>query len=212
MVAGAIGYIYQDMTTPPKPAPPPAKLTATATIVPMGPRATAPRDHLIEVIVDSSDKKADTSSVAGVARLSLDAFPPSPGWPDRRRFDGAQASVVCFGRPADASVEELRRALAEAGCRVILRETRECAEPSCATETMMEWNRPSLVPRGWFTSGICGRHDYRACPGCKSVYTFTSTNCGDHAPSVHCQVCGSVMIEWGSSKVWEAQLVTRGAP
>jgi len=29
------------------------------------------------------------------------------------------------------------------------------------------------------------------------------------APAVHCEVCGQVLIEWGSSKVWIAQLVAR---
>ena len=38
---------------------------------------------------------------------------------------------------------------------------------------------------------------------------LASTNAAGQAPAVHCEVCGQVLIEWGSSKVWIAQLVAK---
>jgi hypothetical protein len=75
---------------------------------------------------------------------------------------------------------------------------------------MVGWNRSSDVPPTWYSQRICGKHNYRTCTKCKSVYVLTSTNAAGQAPSVHCEVCGAVIIEWGSSKVWKAELVTRG--
>jgi hypothetical protein len=39
---------------------------------------------------------------------------------------------------------------------------------------------------------------------------MTSTNSDGQAPSVHCTVCGAIMVEWGSSKLWVLELMTRG--
>jgi hypothetical protein len=208
-----------------------AKPTATATIEPMGPRTKVPRDHSIKVVVKLSArdaKYADKGYAAGVARMALRGFPPVQGAADRRGFgdlsepatrtrSGApssvvvavEGSVVWSGRPEDDSIEGLRAALLGEGYRVDLRERRECSEPECSTFAMVAWNRPSDVPSHWYSSTVCGKHDYRACAKCKSVYVMTSTNAAGQAPSLHCEVCGDIMVGWGRSKIWSAELVTR---
>src|SRR5437868_6594286 len=50
---------------------------------------------------------------------------------------------------------------------------------------------------------------YVICAMGGSLYRMSSTNSVGQAPSVHCGVCGGVLIEWGSSKVWSAELVHR---
>jgi hypothetical protein len=209
-----------------------SKPTATATIEPMGHRATVPRNHLINITLKLTPidaKHADKEYVASVARRSLEGFPPANGQPDRRRFGDVSVSgkvgksggvsnvVVCVegsvvwpGRPGDDPVERLRAVLLAEGYRVAVREKRECAESECTTEAMVEWNRPSDLPSGWYSNLICGKHNYRTCSKCKSIYVLTSTSSAGQAPSVHCGVCGEVMIEWGSSKMWNAELITRG--
>ena len=32
------------------------------------------------------------------------------------------------------------------------------------------------------------------------------------AAAVHCEVCATVLVEWGGSKSWTAELVARGRP
>jgi len=123
---------------------------------------------------------------------------------------GVEASAIATGRPSVEAVEQLRVILSEKGYAVTLRERRECSEASCAAEAAVEWNRPDHVPSGWFSALVCGRHDYRACTKCRSIYRLTSTNAAGQAPSVHCEICGAVLVEWGSSKVWDAQLVKDG--
>jgi hypothetical protein len=186
------------------------KPTATATITPMSRRAAAVRNHLIELVVNLSDddtKYGDEEYVAGVAREALSAFPSALWGPSRRSID---ASVVSQGRPADDRVDQLRRVLEDAGYRLVVRERRECAEPTCETGAMIDWNRLSQVPPGWFSNLLCGAHHYRQCSCCRSTYRMSSTNAVDPAPSVRCQVCGLMMVEWGGSKIWEAELVTAG--
>jgi hypothetical protein len=207
------------------------RLTARVTIEPSGPRTTGPREYSIKVMLNLSPvepKYADRGYVGGVARRALAGFSPAGGELDRHAFSevlastngkagavatevvGVEGSVVWPEKPAIGSVEQLRDVLLAEGYRVAAREVRECAEPRCAAEALVDWNSPSAVPAGWFSSVVCGKHNYRACSACKSTYVMTSTSSVGQAPSVHCGVCGVVLIEWGSSKVWNADLVTRG--
>ena len=39
---------------------------------------------------------------------------------------------------------------------------------------------------------------------------MSSANVSGQATAVHCEVCGGVLVEWGASKVWTAELVRRG--
>jgi hypothetical protein len=208
-----------------------AKPTATATIEPLGLRATVPREHSVNVTINLSEPKtkyANREFVARLASKSLEGFLPTPGQADRRRFSdltvshraktgevstvvvGVEGSLVCTERPGDDSVEFLHAALVAAGYRVVVEERRQCGEPDCITDAMVGWNHLSTVPSGWFSNLICGRHHYRACSTCDSLYRLSSEASSLHAPSVHCEVCGVVLIEWGGTKTWYAELVARG--
>jgi hypothetical protein len=207
------------------------KPIATVTIEPIGSRTATPREHSINVMLKlsaSSPKYADKGLVATVAGKALAGFAPAHGEPDRRRVGdvtvtakagkagivsnviGVEGTAVWPERPGEDTVDNLRDALLREGYRVAVREKRECGEPSCKVFVMLDWNRPSEMPSGWHTNLVCGAHNYRTCTQCKSMYVLSSTNAAGQAPSVHCEVCGLVMIEWGSSKVWTAELVTRG--
>jgi hypothetical protein len=208
------------------------KPNATATIEPMGQRGSSPREHLIKVVISITGmegKYADKAFVGELARRSLGDFPPGEGERDRREYGdvsassragkggtvasvvvGVEGSVIWRGRPTDTSVETLRAALLGEGYRTDIRERRECGEAGCMTSAMVEWNKPLIVPAGWYSNELCGGHNYRTCRSCKSIYRLTATNNAGQAPSVHCEVCGGVLVEWGSSKVWTAELVKRG--
>jgi hypothetical protein len=209
-----------------------AKPTAVATIDPLGRRTQAPRDHSITLTIKLStidSMHADQHTVARVVRQSLAVFAPPDGQPGQQKISemvlsrpdakhgsdsrvvvGVEGAAISNGRPARAAVDALRAVLMDAGYRVTIKERRECAEPECLVDVMVDWDRSTSVPTGWFSEAICGRHGYRACPTCGSLYTLTSENSSVAAPSVHCVVCGAVMIEWGGSKTWSAELVTRG--
>lgn len=206
-----------------------ARPTAAATVELRGLRSKVPRDHLVKLTIDlrSSDgKHADAPYTLGVARKALGGFSPVGDQPDRRQFDpiaakihkpgavaaiiGVEASVIWAGRPGDDSIQELRAALNAEGYKVTVRETRECSEADCSSDALVDWNRPLQVPPGWYSSLICGKHDYKSCSRCKSIYLMTCTNSSGQSPSLRCEVCGMMIIEWGSTKLWSAQLVTRG--
>jgi predicted Zn finger-like uncharacterized protein len=207
-----------------------AKATASATIEAIGSRMALPRNHSIKVALRLSSgdaRHADKAHLRDAARRSLDGFPPARDQPDRREYGdlaltgewnkngsasvvvGVEGSVVWPGRPADAAVEQLRASLVADGYRVTVRERRECAEAACSGFAMVGWNQPTQIPAGWYTQSICGKHNYKACPRCRSTYVMTSSSSAGQAPSVRCQVCGEIMVAWGSSKVWEAQLISR---
>lgn len=207
-----------------------AKPAATVTVEPTAARASALREHAITLKLELGNQRqlADKEHLLLVARRALDGFAPAAGESDRRRFGevvatttsrktGPQTVVVaiegsarCKGRPSDDVVTAVRDRVAREGYRVAVRETRACSAPECRVEAFVEWERADEVPRGWHSSTICGGHNYRTCARCKTIYALTSTNSVGPAPSVHCEVCGLVLVEWGSSKVWTAQLVTRG--
>lgn len=212
------------------------KQTATVTIEPVGPRSSLPRDHSIKVAIGvgfaaGEGKGPDTVRASRVARTSLAAFPPAAGEPDRRKFIdvaetrrsgragpivsvvvGVEGSVVWPSRPEEDSIADIRDVLLGEGYRVLVREKRECAEPACKIEALVEWNQTTTVPPGWYSYRVCGRHNYRTCTKCKSVFVLTSSNFVGQAPSVHCKVCGWILVEWGSSKLWKADLISRGEP
>lgn len=206
---------------------PPAKLPATVTIEPVGCRTTLPRNHLVRITIplrSIEDKYADKNYIARIVRKSLAGFLPAVGEQDRRevidltvsnksgktRVTGVEGSVVWPKRPSDDSITILRAALLGEGYHVTVREKRECAQSSCSADAMVDWNRKSDVPSGWYSELICERHNHRTCSKCGSTYVLTSTNSAGQAPSVRCGVCGVVMVEWGSSKIWDAELVMRG--
>ncbi len=205
---------------------PPAKVS----IDPMGRATAGVRDHLVTVTLElgpAEPRFADKGVAAAVARRSLEGYVPTDG-PDTRKLReltqpsrakagvvtnvvvGVEASVVWAGRPDDAAMELVRTTLTGEGYRVQLRERRECTEGICSTDVVIAWAQPDDVPTGWFSHSVCGRHFYRRCAKCKSVYRLTSMNAAGQGPSVKCQVCDQILVEWGSSKIWDAELVTRG--
>ena len=202
--------------------------TATVTITPMGRHTAFPRDHLIEVMINLGEGTtpfADKGYVAAVVRKSLASFPAASATKignvsvsKKGKHNegvistviGVEGSAVSHGRPENDAVEQLRAALLDAEYNAVIREKRECGEPGCPVGVMVDWNRPAKVPSGWYSNQVCGRHNYRQCPQCNSVYLMTHTSSAGQAPAVHCEVCGIVLFEWGSSKVWHAELVTRG--
>jgi len=209
------------------------RAVAAATIEPMGSKvgATARREHLVKVVVElnqSDAKNADRTEVAAMASRALVAYAPKAGEVDRRTTQdvtstrrsktgvmssvviAVEASVVWTGRPTAASVDALSATLLREGYRVVVRERRECRQAACATEAIVEWNQLEEVPLGWCNNQICGLHCFKSCGNCKSVYLCTALNAAGKAPSVYCAVCEAVLIEWGASKVWTAELVTRG--
>jgi hypothetical protein len=93
------------------------------------------------------------------------------------------------------------------GYRVTARERRECSRAGCPTDVLVDWNHTADVPAGWYTSTVCGKHNFKTCPGCASVYQMASTNSVGQAASVACQVCGTLLVSWGGSKNWSAVLV-----
>jgi hypothetical protein len=210
-----------------------SKPVATATIEPIGPRRESPRDHSILITLalgTSAEKYGDRAHVAAVAREALAGFSRGEGAPDARRVSdvattrrttkagmpvltrtvvGIEASTTSAGRPPAAAVATLRKVLEEDGYRVAVRAERGCAESGCNAHVMLEWDHASEVPPRWHSATICGAHDYRVCPRCKSTHALSCVNAAGQAPSVHCEVCGQVLVEWGASKVWTATLVKR---
>jgi len=217
-------------------ATPSPKQTATVTIEPLGPRSTGLRDHSLKVAIglgadEAKGKIPDTTRAARAARASLASFSPAPGEPDGRKYVevstarkssrggpitrvvvGVEGSVICSRRPERESIEEICAVLAREGYRVEVRELRECAEPDCKIAATVDWNHAGAIPPGWYSERVCGRHNYRACPKCKSLFVLTSSNFAGPAPSLHCEVCGGILIEWGSSKLWVATLLERVEP
>jgi hypothetical protein len=207
------------------------KKTATVTIEPIGPRSTGARDHSIKVAIGlgaGGGDDTDTERASRVARKSLAPFPPPRGEPDGRKVAGVsvsrkagrgapvtsvvvavEGSVVWPSRPEESSVADVRTMLLGEGYRVLIREKRECAEPACHVEAVVEWNETTAVPSGWYSELVCGRHSYRTCQKCGSTFRMMSSNFVGPAPSLHCEVCGWILVEWGSSKLWIAELVTR---
>jgi hypothetical protein len=208
-----------------------ARPAALAVIQPIGSRSHQPREHSLTVTLGLSNSEArfaDREAAGDVLRRSLEGFAPAEGEDDRRAFhevtlpgrrrgvDSLQAGVVVsvegcaefVGRPALATIEGVRRRLEAEGYRVVIRERRECSELTCRSEVLLDWEE-NLPPIGWFSSAICGNHDYRTCATCKSVYLLHAGEAAEQATALPCEVCGALLVSWGGSKVVTAELVLR---
>jgi hypothetical protein len=211
-------------TSPPN-RPPGAAARATAGVsIEARMRPPALQEHVITLNIDlggPEPKHQDKVRVMALTREAFAMFAPVDGARDLRRFSdvfqrpggpvtGVDASVVQDARPTVAAIDALRAILIAEGYRVTVREARPCGHPGCGAEAVVDWNRPTLVPPGWFNHATCGKHQYRTCTACRSTYLMTSENTAGQAPSVRCEVCGAMMIEWGGTKLWHAELVSRG--
>ncbi len=193
--------------------------TASANIEPIELRGREPRRYSARLRIEMNrfgDKFADRSYVVGAADRALTELRAGT---DTKYTDvlggkdkviGIEASAVLSARPDVEAIGRMREALAGAGYDVLVLEQRECTDSDCAASAPMDTARPNAAPVGWFSAETCGKHGYRACGSCNSVYVMTSSNAGGQAPSIHCEVCGAILVEWGGTKLWTADLVTRG--
>jgi hypothetical protein len=218
--------------TPVEPEVPatPSRPMATATVGPARPRGGGSL-HTVELVLElSGAKKTNLEQTMEIAQRALAGFAPAEGATDRRTFQalsssrrgaggavdtrivGVEGKAMWPDRPARELLEQLCTVLGESGYRVVVKERRECSEKGCTSDAMADWSKPGEVPSSWFTSNICGKHSFKQCAKCKSVYRLSCDNAAGQSPSVHCEVCANVLIEWGSSKRWYAELVSRGEP
>jgi len=219
-------------TPPATPNTTPSVTRPTAKVIfePTGPRAKAPRDYSmkIEIALSTlSPKHGDKAQVTSVIHRAMRTLSPTD--PSECRIEelvtrgktakdgtvakiviGVEGSVTLTGRPSEEGVAALRAALIEDGYRVATQERRSCAEPGCPSDALTDWGRPTDVPATWYSDLICGRHDYKSCVACSSIYVMFSSSSSGQAPSLHCEVCGAIMVEWGGSKAWDARLVKSG--
>jgi hypothetical protein len=198
-----------------------AKPTASATVESIGPPAGGARRCAVRLVLrfnDADPKFTDRSWMSELARSALVALSATvheaPTFADALGKAGGSAlglevHVVYAAKPP--SLDPLRQVLLAAGYEVDAREVRECGEAGCATNTVVDSARAAEVPAGWFGTEVCGRHGYKLCPACSSTYAMSSSNANNSAPSVHCEVCGGILVEWGGTKLWTAELVKRAA-
>ncbi len=215
----------------PKPAPkapppprPPSKPVANLTVAPFGRSKRTPRDYQIKLAIDltgSEPRFADRHLVLETLQGIFAGIVVKDGEPDPCQFSNVsarpggpvvavEATASSSGRPHGALVEDIRSRASQQGYRVNARETRECTHANCGATVVIPWTHTVEVAPGWYRETICGKHQYRTCAGCQSVYIMSSVSAVGQAPSVRCQVCGDVLVAWGSSKEWHAQLVSSG--
>jgi hypothetical protein len=194
--------------------------TASATIEPVGQRTSAPRAHTVRLYLPLSnfeEQLADRRAVLGFAEAALRALDASgaPSYFDvlsREKLVAIDVASSLADAPGAGAMERMRQALADAGYRVSMRAVRECADDGCTTTMLADPARLEAVPSGWHSATVCGKHGYRCCSGCGSLYVMMSAPANGPAAALHCEVCAAVLVEWGASKSWSAELVTRGRP
>jgi hypothetical protein len=203
-----------DRARSPEPRP-----TATLAIEPLGPRTGGTRSHAARLYLPLSsfdDRLSDRRSVLGFADAAwraLDDDGNAPSLSDvvaREKIVGIEAAFITDGTPSAEALARLRQSLADSGYFVSVRVVRECTDDGCTTTTSVDPTRSETVPYGWHSATVCGRHGYRSCSGCDSLYVMSSSSSAGPAPAVHCEVCANVLVEWGGSKRWTAELVKRG--
>jgi hypothetical protein len=195
--------------------------TATANLEPVGLRGDTPRRYAVRLRLPLSNFDARLANRGGVTSVAQSALAPlghgvaasvSDVVGTKDRLIAIEAAIVHSDRLDAEAIGRLRETLSSAGYNVAIRELRECGNDACAMTAPMDASRRDAAPAGWFSAEVCGRHGFRSCVACKSVYLMTSTNAAGQAPSVHCEVCGAILVEWGGTKLWTVELVTRGGP
>jgi hypothetical protein len=200
-----------ERTRPPEPRP-----TATVTMEPLDSRSGSPRSFATRLYLPLSTfdpRLADRRSVLGIADAAVRAIDgvEVPNLSDvvaREKVVGIEATFTVDD--VAGAIARLRQALSDSGYFVSMRLLRECADDGCTTTTSLDPTRSDSVPYGWYSTTVCGRHGYRSCAGCDSLYVMSSSSAAGQAAAVHCEVCDTVLVEWGGSKRWTAELVTRG--
>ena len=183
---------------------------ALVTIEPRGPKTTADRQYLVRFTLelDVASEKATVLALAHAAMEPLAALGAECAFGElaiKTKITSIEARASLAAAPSEELIQQLRAALSAAGYTVGITELRECDE--CLASVMAPWTQAATPPTGWHTRSICGKHQYKSCVQCGSVYVMSSTNASGPAPSLHCEVCHSVMVEWGGTKLWFAELV-----
>jgi hypothetical protein len=189
-----------------------------AMIEPSGPKTNGRCAHVLHLRLEMSAadiKRGGTAYVTSLAREALTGFVDGgectfaevPAKKPGGKITAIEGTLALSARPGDDAFGHLSATLRVAGYNVTIQETRECEEAGCSSRVAIAWNRPSSIPSGWYDRTICGKHGYKRCSGCSSTYAMSSSNASGQAPSLHCEICGTILVEWGGTKVWVAELV-----
>ncbi|HEX9100942.1 MAG TPA: hypothetical protein VF997_01995 [Polyangia bacterium] len=183
------------------------------TVEPRGPKAAAGRQYQVRFTLELEHERDKVQALS----VAHDAMAPMAAQPGaecafgelaiKTKTTSIEARAAIRQTPSETVMQELRATLSGAGYTVSVTELRECDE--CLASVMVPWNQRDTPPTGWHSSSICGKHHYRSCGNCGSVYVMSSSNASGPAPSLHCEVCNTIMVEWGGTKVWLAELVTK---
>jgi hypothetical protein len=186
---------------------------AIVTVEPRGPKSAGGRQYQVRFTleVDGAIEKAQALVLANDAMAPLAALPGSEcafgELAIKTKTTQIEARAAVTDGPTEELMVTLRSTLSTAGYTVSVTELRECDE--CLSSVMVPWGQLGAAPTGWHSGTICGKHQYRSCASCASVYVMSSTNASGPAPSLHCEVCNTILVEWGGTKVWFAELVKR---
>ncbi|HWE31757.1 MAG TPA: hypothetical protein VHB97_27340 [Polyangia bacterium] len=185
---------------------------ALVTIEPRGPKTTADRQYLVRFTLelDAAVEKTAVLTLANAAMAPLAALGAECAFGElaiKTKTTSIEARAALAAAPTDELIQTLRATLSAAGYTVGITAMRECNE--CLASVMVPWNQADTPPPGWHAVDICGKHQYKSCGACGSIYVMSSTNASGPAPSLHCEVCNTIMVEWGGTKVWFAELVSR---
>jgi predicted Zn finger-like uncharacterized protein len=194
-----------------------ARAFGVATFEPAGPKSPSGA-YSVRLVLEANPAAAaaDPDEVTDVVRAALAALSgvAAPVAVDvnrdkRGKVASSEATTIVLARPGDDAIDGLRAALRSRDYEVSIKELRGCAHPGCLATVTMPWAQPTAVPHGWYSSALCGKHQYKRCAQCDAQYFMSSSNSGSYAPSVRCEVCGSVMIEPGGTKLWFAELLAK---
>jgi hypothetical protein len=188
---------------------------ATVTIEPRGPKSTERRQYQVRFTLEVDGLPAsERPLVLDVAKIALEPLAATAGSEShygelsiKTKATAIEARIAVSDSPSESAIQHLRATLSASGFVVTVTAQRECDE--CMASVMVPWHQAASAPPGWHSSSICGKHQYKSCASCGSVYLMSSSNAGGPAPSLKCTVCDAVMIEWGGTKLWFAELVSR---
>lgn len=185
--------------------------------------ARVPREYALDIELWPSAPSADILAEAraflagAMAPISPDAtlnelrsMTGGRGEPVVTHVSGVVGELKFADWPPHAVLATLRAQLIEHGYEVSITARRVCAEPGCTADAGVAWANKEERPRDWYSERICGRHNYRSCSGCGSVFRLVSSNATGPAPSLPCPICHVLLVEWGGTKLWDAELVTAG--
>jgi hypothetical protein len=185
---------------------------ALVTIEPRGPKTNGGRQYLVRFTLelDGAAEKSAVLAFANAAMAPLAALGAECAFGElaiKTKTTSIEARAALASAPSEDVVLALRAALSAGGYAVAITELRECDE--CLASVMVPWSQTPTPPPGWHAVAICGKHQYKSCGTCGSVYVMSSTNASGPAPSLHCEICNTILVEWGGTKMWFAELVSR---